>query len=73
MIIVGDRKAKGQKMMIEKINELDQLLLPASQMIRAEAEKVMKKTKNNSEGWIPIGKNMKCLSLKWFDMTCLPL
>ena len=32
-------------MMIEKINELDQLLIPASQMIRAEAEKSYEKDK----------------------------
>ena len=30
MIIIGDGKARGQRMMTEKINELDQLLLPAS-------------------------------------------
>ena len=32
-------------MMIEKINELDQLLLLASQMTKAKAERVMKKIK----------------------------
>ena len=45
-------------MMTEKINELDQLLLPASQMSRTEAGRIVKKTKNNSEGWITIGKKM---------------
>ena len=30
MIIIGDGKSRGQRMMTEKINELDQLLLPAS-------------------------------------------
>ena len=45
-------------MMTKKINELDQLLLPASQITRVEAERVMKKTKNNSEGWMTIGKKM---------------
>ena len=44
--------------MTEKINELNQLLLPASQITRVEVERVMKKTKNNSEGWITIGKKM---------------
>ena len=43
--------------MTEKINELDQLLLPDSQMT-TEAERFVKKTKNNSEGWITIGKKM---------------
>ena len=45
--------------MTEKINELDQLLLPASQMTRTEVERVMKKTKNNNEGWITLRKK-KC-------------
>ena len=45
-------------MMTIKIIELDQLLLPANQITRAEAEIVMKKTKNNSEWWITLGKKM---------------
>ena len=56
MIIIGDGKARGQRMMTEKINELDQLLLPTSQMTRTEAERVVKKTKNNSERWITLRK-----------------
>ena len=58
MIIIGNGKARRRKMMTEKINELDQLLLLASQMTRTEAERFMKKTNNNSEGWITIGKKM---------------
>ena len=58
MIIIGNRKVRGQKMMAEKINELDWLLLPTSQMTRVEVERVVKKTKYNSEGWITIGKKM---------------
>ena len=45
-------------MMTEKINELDQLLLLASQMTKDEAAKFMKKIKNNNEGWITLGKKM---------------
>ena len=48
MIIIGDEKARGQRMMTEKINELDHLLLPASHMTKDEATKFMKKTKNNN-------------------------
>ena len=58
MIVLGDGKARGQIMIIEKINELDQLLLPASQMTKNEAIKFMKKTKNDNEGWITLGKKM---------------
>ena len=43
-------------MMTEKITELDKLLLPASQMAKIEASRIMKKTKNDNEGWITIGK-----------------
>ena len=45
-------------MMTEKITELDQLLLPASQMTKTKASRVMKKTKNDNEGCITIGKKM---------------
>ena len=45
-------------MMNEKITELDQLIFPASQAMRAEAARIMKKTKVNNEGWITIGKKM---------------
>ena len=58
MIVLGDRKARGQRMITEKINELDQLLLSASQMTKNEAIKFMKKTKNDNEGWITLGKKM---------------
>ena len=50
MIILGDGKARGQRMLTYKINELDQLLMPASQMTKTEAIKFMKKTKSDSEG-----------------------
>ena len=50
MIVLGDGKAKGQRMITDKINELDQLLLLASQMTKNEATKFMKKTKSDSEG-----------------------
>ena len=59
MIIIGNGKARGQRMMTEKINELDQLLLSASQMTRTEVERVKKKTKYNNEGWITLRKK-KC-------------
>ena len=58
MIVLGDGKARGQRMIIEKINELDQLLLPASQMTKNEATRFMKKTKSDDEGWITLGKKM---------------
>ena len=48
MIVLGDGKAKGQRMIIDKINELDQLLLLASQMTKNEAIKFMKRTKSDS-------------------------
>ena len=50
MIVLGDGKARGQRMITNKINELDQLLMPASQMTKNEAIKFMKKTKSDSEG-----------------------
>ena len=58
MIIVGDDKVRGQWMMTKKITELDQLLLLAIQMTKTEASRVLKKTKNDNEGWITIGKKM---------------
>ena len=58
MIILGDGKARGQRMLTDKINELDQLLMPASQMTKTEAIKFMKKTKSDNEGWITLGKKM---------------
>ena len=58
MIILGDGKARGQRMITDKINELDQLLMPASQMTKTEAIKFMKKTKSDNEGWITLGKKM---------------
>ena len=45
-------------MMTDKIIELDQLLLPSSQMTNNEAAKFVKKTKNDNEGWITIRKKM---------------
>ena len=45
-------------MLIDKINKLDQLLMPASQMTKTEVIKFMKKTKSDSEGWITFGKKM---------------
>ena len=45
--------------MIEKIIELDQLLIPSIQMTKNEVVKFMKKTKKDNEGWITIGKK-KC-------------
>ena len=64
MIVLGDGKAKGQRMIIDKINELDQLLMPASQITKNEAIKFMKKTKSDSEGSITLGKrcNPNCPS-----------
>ena len=45
-------------MITEKIFELDQLIIPTGQMTKIEATRVMKKTKNNSEAWITLGKKM---------------
>ena len=61
MMVIGNGKAKEHKMMTEKIIELDQLLLPSNQMTKNEAAKFMKKRKNNNEGWITIGKNIKVI------------
>ena len=58
MIVIGDGKARGHRMMIDKIIELDQLLIPSSQMTKKEAERLIKKTKNNNECWITLGKKM---------------
>ena len=50
MIVIGDGKVRGHRMMIDKIIELDQLLIPSSQMTKKEAERFMKKIKVNNEG-----------------------
>ena len=46
-------------MMTDKIIGLNQLLLPFNQMTKNEAAKFMKKTKNDNEEWITIGKKCK--------------
>ena len=58
MIILGDGKSRGQRMITGKINELDQLLMPSCQMTKNEAIKFMKKTNSDSEDWITLGKKM---------------
>ena len=58
MIVIGDGKARGHRRMTNKIIELDQLLIPSSQMTKKEAERFMTKTKVNNEGWITLGKKM---------------
>ena len=58
MIVIGDGKARGHSMMTDKIIELDQLLIPFSQMTKQEAKRFMKKTKVNNEGWITLEKQM---------------
>ena len=58
MIVLGNGKARGQRMIIEKINEFDQLLLSSNQMTKNEATRFMKKTKNDNEGWITLGNKM---------------
>ena len=58
MIVIGDGKARGHRLMTNKITELDQLLIPSSQMTKKEAERFMKNTKVNNEGWITLGKKM---------------
>ena len=45
-------------MMNEKIIELDQLIFPASQAMRIETTRIMKKTKKDNKDWITIGKKM---------------
>ena len=58
MIVLGDGKARGHRMMSDKIIELDQLLIPSTHMTKKEAKRFMKKTKSNNEGWITLGKKM---------------
>ena len=58
IITIGDGKVRGHKMITEKIIELDQLIIPISQTTKIEAARVIKKTKNNSKGWITLGKKM---------------
>ena len=45
-------------MLNEKIAEIDQLIIPASQMTKVEEVRIMKKTKKDNEGWITIGEKM---------------
>ena len=49
---------KNEAAMIDKIIELDQLLILSSQMTKNEAAKFVKKTKTNNEGWITLRKKM---------------
>ena len=58
MILIGDGKARGYRMINEKITKLDQLIFLASQAMRTEAAKITKKIKKNNEGWMTIGKKM---------------
>ena len=58
MIVIEDGKARGHRMMTDKIIELDQLLIPSNQMTKKEVERFMKKKKVNNEGWITLGKKM---------------
>ena len=46
MIVIRDGKVRGHRMMTDKIIELDQLLIPSSQMTKKEAERFMKKDKS---------------------------
>ena len=50
MIVIGDEKARGHRMIIDKIIELEQLLIPSSQMAKKEVERFMKKIKVNNDG-----------------------
>ena len=45
-------------MMNENITKLDRLIFPASQTMRIEAARIMKKTKKDNAGWITIVKKM---------------
>ena len=58
MIIIGYGKSRGHQMLNEKIAEIDQPIIPTSQMTKVEAVRIMKKTKKDNEGWITIGKKM---------------
>ena len=58
MIVISDGKDRGHEMMIGQIIELDQLIIPSSQMTKNEAKNFMKKAKKDNEGWITIGKKM---------------
>ena len=58
MILIEDGKARGYRMMNEKITKLDRLIFPTSQATTTEAARIMKKTKVNNEGWITIREKM---------------
>ena len=50
MIIIGDGKVRGHRMLNEKIVEIDQLIIHASQTTKEEAVRIMKKDKKDNEG-----------------------
>ena len=58
MILIGDGKAKGFRMLNKKIAKLDQLIFPASQVMKIESVRIMKKTKVNKKDWITIAKKI---------------
>ena len=45
MITMGNGKARGHRILNEKIAKIDQLIIPTSQMTKAKAVRIMKKTK----------------------------
>ena len=45
-------------MLNEKIAKINQLIIPTSHMTKERAVRILKKTKNDNEGWITIGKKM---------------
>ena len=49
IIIIGDGKERGYRMLNEKMAEINQLIIPASQMTKAKAIRIMKKTKKDNE------------------------
>ena len=49
MIIMKDGKARGHQMFNEKITEINRLIIPTSQMTKAEAIKIINKTKKGNE------------------------
>ena len=45
MIIMGNGKARGHRILNEKIAKIDQLIIPTSQMTKAKKVRIMKTTK----------------------------
>ena len=58
MIVIGDGKAREHRMMTDKIIELDQLLIPSSQMTKKDAERFIKRQKSIMKAGYPWKENV---------------